>query len=129
MKILASCLKLRSSSALLIVLLVSSTIAQQPKPQPAPTRLRPLIGEYVHDNQTVIVLENEGKLYALIKGGQPSEIAPSAISRNQLKLDNVIYARKPLGPEEGATQLKVTPLRPVPDLIKEALTAQPPPET
>src|SRR6187401_195609 len=119
MKILSSCLKLRSSSVLLIVVLASSIIAQQPKPRPAPARLRPLIGEYVHDNQTVIVAENEGKLYAVIKGdSKQHELSPAAFSRNQLKLDNVIYTRNPLGPEEGATQLKVTPLRPVPDLIK-----------
>jgi len=91
--------------------------------------LRPFIGEYVHENQTVIVLENAGKLYALIKGSTPRELSTTDISRNQLKLDSIIYTRKPLGPEEGATQLKVTPLRPVPDLIKEALVAQPPQET
>ncbi len=34
-----------------------------------------------------------------------------------------------MGPEEGATQLQVTPLRPVPTLIREALKAQPPNET
>jgi len=130
MKILSSCLKLRSISVFLIVLLTSSTIAQQSKPAPAPARLRPFIGEYVHDNQTIIVLENEGKLYTLAKGSsQARELSPTAISRNQLKLDNVLYTRKPLGPEEGATQLKVQPLRPVPELIKEALAAQPPNET
>jgi len=130
MKILSSCLKIRSVAILLIALLASSTIAQQPKPRPASARLRPLIGEYVHDNQTVIVAENEGKLYAVIKGDSSQhKLPPAAFSRNQLKLDNVIYTRKPLGPDEGATQLKVTPLRPVPDLIKEALAAQPPQET
>jgi D-alanyl-D-alanine dipeptidase len=129
MKILSSCLKRRSVASLLIALLTSSTLAQQPKPHPAPARLRPLIGEYVHDNRTVIVSENDGKLYAIIKGSTPRELSTAAISRNQLKLDNIIYTRKPLGPEEGATQLKVTPLRPVPELIKEALAAQPPQET
>src|SRR6185503_699403 len=132
MKILSSCLKLLSYSVLLIILLVPSTIAQQPKPLPAPARLRPFIGEYAHDNQTVIVLENDGKLYAITKGNPPSqmrEISTNAISRNQLTLDNIIYKRTPLGPEEGATQLKVTPVRPVPELLKEALAAQPPQET
>ncbi|HKG61841.1 MAG TPA: M15 family metallopeptidase [Pyrinomonadaceae bacterium] len=132
MKILSSCLKLRSTSVLLILSVALIAIAQQPKPRPAPPRLRPLIGEYVYDNQTIIVSESAGRLYALIKAnplGQISEISPSAFSRNQLKLNNVVYTRKPLGPEEGATQLKVTPLRPVPDLIKEALAAQPPQET
>ncbi len=130
MKILSSCLKLRASCVLLIALLTSSTLAQLPKPRPAPARLRPLIGEYVHDNQTVIVTEIDGKLYAVVKGNPTHrELSPVVFSKNQLKLDNVIYTRKPLGPEAGATQLKVTPLRPVPDLIKEALAAQPPQET
>jgi len=130
MKILSSCLKLRSISVLLIVLLAPSVIAQQPKPRPAPARLRPLIGEYVHDDKTVIVTENEGKLYAVTKGDpNQRELSATAFSQNQLTLDNVVYTRKPLGPDEGATQLKVTPLRPVPELIKEALAAQPPEET
>jgi len=132
MKILSSCLKLRLQTGVLILLVTSATIAQQPKPLPAPARFRPLLGEYVHDNQTVIILENEGKLYALTKGSSPAqmrEISTSAFARNQLTLDNAIYNRKPLGPEEGATQLKVEALRPVPVLIKEALAAQPPAET
>jgi len=104
-----------------------STIKAAPR-APAPARLRPLLGEYVHDNQTVIILESEGKLYALLKANK-REIPTTAFSHNQLTLDNVIYKRQPLGPEPGAVQLKVTPLRPVPELIKEALAAQPPPET
>ena len=128
MKILSSRLKLPLKACLLIFLLTSSTIAQQPKPLQAPARFRPLIGEYVHDKQTVIVLESEGKLYALAKGTK-REISTNDFSHNQLTLDNVTYTRQPLGPEPGATQLKVTPLRPVPDLIKEALAAQPPQET
>jgi len=130
MKILSSCLKLRLLAGVLIFLSLSPVIAQQPKPSPAPARFRPLLGEYVHDNQTVIVLESEGKLYAVTKGtSQRRELSTNAFSRNQLTLDNVTYKRQPLGPEPGATQLKVTPLRPVPDLIKEALAAQPPQET
>jgi D-alanyl-D-alanine dipeptidase len=130
MKILSSRLSLPLTAGVLILLAVSATIAQQPKPLPAPARFRPLLGEYIHDKQTVIVLESEGKLYALVKGTTSRrELSINAISHNQLTLDNVIYKRQPLGPEEGATQLKVTPLRPVPILIKEALVAQPPPET
>src|SRR6185503_18409630 len=121
MKILSSCLKLPFITFFLISLVAIAAIAQQPKPLVAPARFRPLLGEYVHDNQTVIVLESEGKLYALIKGAEKREITPALFSHNQLTLDNVIYKRQPLGPEPGATQLKVTPLRPVPDLIKEAL--------
>src|SRR6185503_8098488 len=94
MKILSSCLKLPFITFFLISLVAIAAIAQQPKPLPAPARFRPLLGEYVHDSQTVIVLENEGKLYALSKGAPPTqtrELPTNAFSRNQLTLDNIIY--------------------------------------
>ncbi len=124
-----------------------------PKPQPAPARWHPLIGEYVLDNETIIVLESDGKLGVMSKG---KELAPlREVSNNnfvvvpdtkrageqvvfshdakgrvtQVALGPAVYKRKPLGPEEGANQLKIQPLRPVPELIKEALTAKPPLET
>src|SRR5262249_12531349 len=123
------------------------------KPQPAPARWRPLIGEYVLDNETIIVLESDGQLGVLFKR---KELAPlREVSNNnfafvpganrageqvvfsrdsrgrvtQVALVPAVYKRKPLGPEEGANQLKIQPLRPVPELIKEALTAKPPVET
>lgn len=86
----------------------------------------------------MIVLEDKGRLLALPVGSQPTSVRavqPAMFTRDrqgritQLKLDNQIYTRRPLGPEEGATQLKVEPLRPVPVLIKEAQAAQPPEET
>jgi len=132
-------MRLRSTAALMIALLLASaTLAQQPKPAPAPLEWRPLLGEYVSDDKTLIVLENGGKLYSLLKHAQPGpmqEIAENAFYRDRrgmvshLKLDGVIYTRKPLGPEEGATQLKVEPVRPVKVLLKEALAATPPNET
>jgi D-alanyl-D-alanine dipeptidase len=120
-----------------VLLLAVAAVAQTPKPSPAPLEWRPLIGEYASNNETVIVLENDGKLYALIKSatGGPGEVPESAFYRDRngkvthLKLNGSIYERKPLGPEEGATQLKVTPVRPVKTLLKEALVAQPPNET
>jgi D-alanyl-D-alanine dipeptidase len=126
------CLRLRSNCVLLILILAVAAIAQQPKPRPAPARWRPLLGEYVQDKQKVIVLEDNGKLYALVMGspGTPMrEVSSNDFSRNQLTLDNVVYKRTPIGPEEGATQLKVKPVRPVPVLLKEALAAQPPQES
>ena len=88
MKILSSCQRLSLPTCVLLFLLTSSTVAQQPKPLAAPARFRPLLGEYVHENQTVIVLESEGKLYADIKGSK-REISTSLFSHNQLTLDNV----------------------------------------
>src|SRR5262249_21875592 len=133
-------MKLRSSIALLIALLLAAaaSVAQTPKTSPAPLEWRPLIGEYVSNNETIIVLERDGKLYALPKraesGGPVTEVAENAFYRDRngkvshLKLNSVIYERKPLGPEEGVTQLKVKPVRPVKTLLKEALAALPPAE-
>ena len=138
---------------LLTLSLVTATLAQQSKPAPAPARWRPLLGEYVNEDLTITILEKDGKLSALYNR---SELAPMReISRNLFEFDestkraggrfvflpdrrgrvnqfrtgHMFFKRKPLGPEEGASQLKVEPLRPVPVLIKEALKAQPPAET
>ena len=47
---------------------------------------------------------------------------------NQFRTGHMFFKRKPLGPEEGASQLKVDPVRPVPVMIKEALKAEPQPK-
>ena len=129
-----------------------ATTPKPPKPPPAPVKWRRLIGEYGRDSESVIILESDGKLCALFKG---TALAPLkqltsdsfefdsstarkgervVFSRNrgqvtQVTIGTLSYQRKPLGPEEGANQLKIQPVRPVPTLIKEALTAQPPNET
>ncbi|PYS71720.1 MAG: hypothetical protein DMF69_09470 [Acidobacteria bacterium] len=123
------------------------------KPLPAPARWRPLIGEYVLDSDTVIVLERDGKLGLLFKRTEFNpleEIAKgkfqfasnSSHSADRVKfgrdargkvtevaIGKSIYKRRPLGPEAGSNQLRVEPLRPVPQLIEEARTAPPPTET
>ena len=122
------------------------------KPRPAPARWRPLIGEYVLDKETIIVLETDGKLALLFnrkdltplretsdnifafdssssRAGEKVVFSRSGKRVSSIAIGNVTYERRPLGPEEGANQLKVQPLRPVPDLIKEAKLAQPPNET
>src|SRR2546430_16693611 len=48
-------------------------VATSPKPSTAPARWRPLIGEYVRDRETVIILEKDGKLCVLFKR---TELAP-----------------------------------------------------
>ncbi|HKY43712.1 MAG TPA: M15 family metallopeptidase [Pyrinomonadaceae bacterium] len=144
-------LNLRINPVILLTLsLVTATIAQQSKPSPPPAHWRPLLGEYVNENLTIIILEKDGKLSALYN---KSELAPMReISKNVFEFDastkraggrfvflrdargrvnqfrtgHMFFKRKPLGPEQGATQLKVSPVRPVPALIKEALKAQPP---
>ncbi len=123
------------------------------KPQAEPARWRPLIGEYVHDGDNVIVLENQGKLCALFKRSEldpleevskdvfkfalPSSRSGDRIvfSRDshgkvtQFEIGKLVFKRLPLGPEEGSNQLRVEPLRPVLVLIKEARAAKPPDES
>jgi len=130
----------------------AGTTADSAKPLPAPSRWRPLIGEYVSESETVIILENQGTLSALFKRTEldplqevskdtfqfsPASIRAServVFSRDsrgkvtEVEIGKLLFKRKPLGPEEGSNQLRVEPLRPVPILIKEARTAHPPAE-
>src|SRR5215208_239996 len=126
-------MNLRSTPAFIITLfLAAATFAQQPKPAAAPVAWQALIGEYTRDSETIIVLEKDQKLYALSKRDNPGpmrELSENEFYRDRsgkvshLKNDSVIYTRKPMGPEEGANQLKVEPVRPVRMLIREALKA------
>jgi D-alanyl-D-alanine dipeptidase len=131
-----------------------ATVAQTTsKPLPAPARWRPLIGEYVLDNDTIIVLEKDGKLGLLFKRTELNPLQETSKDKfqfasnsahsayrvvfardsrgkvTQVVIGQSIYKRRSLGPEEGSNQLRVEPLRPVSALIKEARTAQPPAET
>jgi D-alanyl-D-alanine dipeptidase len=136
-------------TAFLLVWLTAAHVAQAQKPAPAPSRWRPLIGEYVLNDQTVIILESDGKLCALFNR---KELAPlQEVSKDkfqfasraadrvtfsrdshgrvtQVEIGNSVFKRRPLGPEEGSNQLRVEPVRPVPILINEARTAKPPEE-
>jgi len=120
-----------------------------PKPRPAPARYRGLIGEYGAGDSIVIVLEEGGRL--LVRRNNESD-ALREISRNTFAVltgprtgERVEFTRNSAGravrvqyaglpiprrniePESG-NQLHIQPLRPVRDLMKEALAAQPPPE-
>ena len=138
--------------ALILLLALLAQAGQAPIPAPAPTRWLGLIGEYGTDKEILYILEKDGKLCASFKRAEPEPLRE--LSRNvfaytlgQLAGENVVFTRdrsgratqvKILGatlqrrriePEAGATQLRVPPVRPVPELLKEALAAQPPVET
>jgi len=129
-----------------------SSSSKQAKPLPAPARWRGLIGEYGLDNGILYILEKDGRLCASFKR---AELEPlEEVSKNifkfpapgsragqrlvftrdahgratQVEAGNVLYKRRQVGPEEGANQLRVKPLRPVPELLKEARAAEPPKE-
>ena len=112
-----------------------------------------MIGEYGTDKAILYILESGGKLCASFSRAEPvclTELSkvkfrfPSSglhagekitFTRNakghatQIQVGDASFARRQIGPEDGAPQLHIVPVRPVPDLLKEALTAQPPKET
>ncbi len=123
------------------------------KPAPVPDKWRALVGEYGPDYDTLYIFERDGKLWTLI---EQFEFDPlEQVSENVFKFPNrglydgeqlvftrdasgratqvvaagVAFKRRQVGPEEGAQQLHIQPLRPVNELLKEALSAQPPKET
>jgi D-alanyl-D-alanine dipeptidase len=122
------------------------------KPLPAPARWRGLIGEYGPDDDILIILEKDGRLCAMFKRGELEPLnevdgntfrSPASVTRagmlfifrrdargriTHVKVDDAVLKRRQVGPEGGANQLRVKPLRPVAELMKEALAAQPPKE-
>src|SRR5436190_13051614 len=119
------------------------------KPRPAPERWTGLIGEYGAAGSILIVREEGGRLFvprgpesdalreisrdtfAVISGPRTGERV--IFSRNaaghgeRVQYAGLLFMRRPIEPESG-NQLHVKPLRPVPELMKEALAAQPPAE-
>jgi D-alanyl-D-alanine dipeptidase len=143
---------------LAILLLVWQVFAQSAtqipqKPAPAPSRWLGLIGEYGPDNDILYILEKDARLCASFKRAEAEPL--QEISRNvfafstdgphanqrliftrdqrgratQLKLNDTTLQRRRIEPEAGANQLRVTSVRPVKELLKEALAAQPPTES
>jgi len=125
----------------------------QAKPASPPDRWRGLIGEYGPDDNILIVFERDGRLSTVFKRTEIETL--KEVSNNnfkfdgkglhagmqlvfvraqngratEVKLEGVAIKRRQIGPDEGAPQLHVDPVRPVPELLKEAQAAQPPKET
>ncbi len=122
------------------------------KPAPAPDRWAGLIGEYGWDHNILYIFEKDGRLWALIEWFEFDPL--EEVSRDTFKFPNrglyhgeklvfrrdsrgravsveaagVLFRRRNVGPEEGAAQLRVKPLKPVASLMSEALKATPPKE-
>jgi D-alanyl-D-alanine dipeptidase len=117
-------------------------------PPPPPARWLPLIGEYGPDSAVTIVLERAGQLWLhagavetpLVEQGDgvfasAREPGRRVVFRRdsgqrveQLEVAGATLARRQVGPESG-NQLVITPIRPIDELRREALAAQPPVET
>jgi len=120
------------------------------KPAPAPNEWRKLIGEY--GAQPVYILERDGKLVA--RFGLSEESTLSEVSNgmftaqggrhngerisfragkegraSQIEIAGVLVERNAVEPAPGVGQLRITPLRPIEELRREAIAARPPPES
>jgi CubicO group peptidase (beta-lactamase class C family)/D-alanyl-D-alanine dipeptidase len=125
---------------------------QQEMPAPLPERWKGLIGEYGWDYDTLYIFERDGKLTALIEwfeyaplhesssdvfdfphgglydGEQAIFTRDASGNATQVKVSGVIFKRRPLGPIAGGV-FHVHPSKPLEELRKEALAAQPPHES
>ena len=123
------------------------------KPHEPPAGWTGLIGEYGEDYDILYILEKDKKLRALIDwfefdpleqvsanvfrfprrgryDGERLVFARDAAGRAKaVTAASVLLERRKVGPEEGASQLRITPLRPMGDLLREATAAEPPKET
>jgi len=145
-----------TSAILAVAILVCCAAPSIPQsitipPAPAPARWRGLIGEYGPDDNVLIIFELDGTLRAHFNTAERERL--NEVSRNvfkmassapgydvltftrdargratQISIDKQVLKRRQIEPESG-NQLHVKPLRPVRDLMKEALAAQPPQET
>ena len=120
-------------------------------PVALPDKWKGLVGEYGWDHNTLYILEEEGKLRALIEWFTSYPLQEEGPDRyrfpawglydnetltftrdakgraTQVVAANVTWKRRNVEPETGGT-FRITPLRPVPELTAEALKLQPPPE-
>ena len=123
------------------------------KPNAAPAAWRGLIGEYGPDYDILYVYERDNRLWALIEWFFPyplTEISPNTFAfppdglydgerivftrdrsgrATEARAAGVRFARRNIEPKAGTNQRRITPLRPVAELRKEALAATPPAET
>lgn len=123
----------------------------QPKPAAVPEKWRGLIGEYGHDHDVLFIIEKDGKLHAVIEWFEYDPL--EEVSKNvfnfpksglydgeqlvftrdksgratSVTAGGVKFERRNVGPE-GTAQLRIKPVRPVDELLKEALKATPPTE-
>ena len=123
-------------------------------PDTVPTRWRGLIGEYGPDTtKRWFVLENDRRLWVRDQGGYMAPLAEKndsvfeaprvtatvagevRFSRDasgrgtSVTVGNEVMPRRNVEPPPGASQLRITPVRPIEELRQIALAAQPPQET
>lgn len=103
----------------------TATSMLSPGPKPAAAHaLGKWVGEYDRSGRVVFVIEDSARLVLL-------DTARATASRQVLSvtaLRRLQLTRRQVGPAEGVNQLKVTPVRSIADIRREALAAVPPTE-
>src|SRR5579862_4109389 len=125
-----------------------------PGPKPAPAdEWRAVVGEYDSARGVLFIIEAEKRLWLVdtaratakrtllwtaeskAPGGSAGagalklEYAANATGKRlPVRAGDVALRRRSVGPEEGSNQLRVTPVRSLDDLRREALAASPPAE-
>lgn len=127
------------------------TMLASRQPDSVPARWRGLLGEYGPDSTIRwITLERDGRLYVLdqqgnyvplaetsesvfqapvataVVSGQVRFLRDSTGRAESIQVADMVMARRPVEPPPGATQLRVTPVRPLDEIRREALAARPP---
>jgi D-alanyl-D-alanine dipeptidase len=136
-----------------VVPLLSQTVpsAIAPKPPDAPAEWKPLLGSFTGDDKVIFeILENNGRL-ELKQGAKPSvplrkdsddHFSAPAGDHAQVRLQFVrgagqavkelivgdVHLQRRYGDTEMSQSFRVTPVRPLEELRKEALLASPPQE-
>jgi len=127
------------------------TRAPRPSPAPLPVKWKGLVGEYGWDHNTLYILEQEGRLHALIEwftqypltedgpdrfrfpawglyDGESLAFTRDAQGRaTEVVAATVTWKRRNVEPEAGGT-FRLKAQRPVPELTAEALKLSPPAE-
>ncbi len=122
-----------------------------PKPEPPRAAWMGLIGEYGWDHNTLYVYEDDGQLHALIEWFFPyalEQVSDDVFAfpqrglydgeklvftrgaddtATQVEAAGVVFERRDVGTVAGET-FRITPVRPVDELRREALAASPPVE-
>ena len=123
-------------------------------PDSIPTKWRGLLGEYGPDttlrwialerDRRMYVLDQRGNYVPLAETGDADFQAPEATTgvsgrvrfhrdstgrAHAMQVSDMLMARRNVEPPPGAEQLRITPLRPIADLRREALAATPPRDT
>lgn len=91
-----------------------------PKPKAAGT-LQDEVGEYDSATGVLFILEADGRLWLV-------DTARATGKRVPWRAGDVVIKRRSVGPEAGSNQLRVTPVRRIEDVRREALAASPPAE-